>query len=240
VRWREKVLRVVTGPVALRGVDLGPFALEFHWGRDRADRPARRFAVVALDPNPAAGREGVVHPHVEGEALCAGEAAEPLGRALTDGRLADAFLLVRSVLTTYNPDSAFVPLAAWSGAPCGDCGRRVDPEDASACAGCGADLCAACGGACAACAESRCEGCLEPCAACRAGCCPGCLEATAAGREVCPACTRACTGCGTRAPADERTGAERLCPACDQNQEEEERDDDVESPGRPGAPADLA
>src|SRR5205823_4305613 len=113
VRWADRVLRAVTGPVVLRGVPLGPFAIDYNWDRAGRDPAARCFAVVALDPRPAAGRDEVTHPHVENDALCAGDAAGPLDRAVADGRLADAFLLVRSVLTTYNPASAYVPLAEW-------------------------------------------------------------------------------------------------------------------------------
>ena len=44
--------------------------------------------------------------------------------------VADAFLIVRSVLTTYNADSPFVPLTAWDGFNCSNCGRRGDSGEA--------------------------------------------------------------------------------------------------------------
>src|SRR4051812_30635872 len=55
VRWRDGVLRAATDPIALGSIDLGPFAIEFHWDRVGHERAARCFAVIALDPNPAAG-----------------------------------------------------------------------------------------------------------------------------------------------------------------------------------------
>ena len=110
VRWRDAVVRVVTDPVTLRDVALGPFAIEFGWDRVGHISASRCFDMIALESNPAAGRDEVPHPHVQGVELCAGDAAGPLERALADGRLADAFLIVRSVLTTYNPASAYVPL----------------------------------------------------------------------------------------------------------------------------------
>ena len=56
--------------------------------------------------------------------LCEGEGRLPVLRALEQGRLLDFFLLVRNVLSTYNPDGAHLPLSRWRGAPCTDCGDQ--------------------------------------------------------------------------------------------------------------------
>lgn len=226
VRWADRVLRVVTDPVVLRGVPLGPFAVELAWDRVGQEKAVRCFDVVALDPHPAAGRDEVTHPHVEGNTLCAGDATVPLARAVADGRLADAFLLVRSVLTAYNPRSAYVPLAEWDGFCCADCGRRADPEDRCTCGGCDRDLCEDCADACAACAETRCGDCLEPCDVCAARHCRGSLDTTPSGRAVCPGCFAACARCSAPVPKDELTAGTRLCPTCD----EEDEDADDEEP----------
>ena len=229
VRWADRAVRVATDPVVLGGVGLGPFAIEFFWDRVAGEPAARCFDAVALDPHPAAGRDEVVHPHVQGTTLCPGAAAGPLDRALADGRLADAFLLVRAVLTAYNPASPYVPLGDWSGVPCGDCGRRIDPADTSTCDGCEADLCDGCVGSCAACSAARCGGCLAACDACRADCCPGCLEAAGGDRAVCPGCLATCPRCGGRVPKDELSETTHPCPARDRGEDD---GDDIDE-GRP-------
>jgi hypothetical protein len=231
VLWRDAVVRVVTDPITLRGVTLGPFAIEFGWDRVGRIGAARCFDVVALEPNPAAGREEVSHPHVQGVELCAGDAAGPLERALSDGRLADAFLIVRSVLTTYNPQSAYVPLAEWDGVACSDCGRRVDPEDRYCCEACDADLCESCAGSCSTCPAPRCGACLGSCDVCRASCCQGCLQTAGSDRAVCPECRATCARCSATVPKDELTAGSRLCPACDPDEEDDADDDASNDPG---------
>jgi hypothetical protein len=239
VRWRDAVVRVVTDPVTLRGVELGPFAVEFGWDRVGHISAPRCFDVVALEPNPAAGRDEVVHPHVQGVELCAGDAAGPLERALSDGRLADAALIVRSVLTAYNPASAYVPLAEWDGVCCSDCGRRVDLDDRYSCEGCDADLCESCSGSCATCPASRCGACLGSCDVCRASCCRGCLQTAGSDRAVCPECRAACARCSTTVPRDELTGGSRLCPACDPDEEDDADDDAANDPAPAEVPTDA-
>ena len=219
VRWPEQVVRVVTESIALEGVQLGPFAVEFSWAPGRCFRGVRSFEVIALEPNPAAGRDEVVHPHVDGRRLCPGDAAEPTRLALDAGRLADAFLLVRSVLTTYNADSPFVPLAAWDGFHCGDCGRHGHEMDRSSCSGCSTDLCDDCAGSCNRCSESHCTDCLLACAVCDERRCRGCLVTTPSERLVCPDCRAECTACGRRFAADELTDG--LCSACTAAAEDE-------------------
>src|SRR3569623_1739472 len=158
---------------------------ETAWVPVRRFRGFRAFEVGALEPHPATGRDEVVHPHVEGRRLCAGDAGEPLSQALDAGRLADAFLLVRSVLATYNANSPYVPLAEWHGFACADCGRHCDSSDRSTCERCDASLCDNCSSSCARCSRTHCDSCLEPCDVCRDSHCSGCLADTASGRSVC-------------------------------------------------------
>jgi hypothetical protein len=224
VRWKESVVRAVTEPVELRDVDLGRFAVDFHWHRLGNRDGVRCFDVVALDPNPAAGRDDVPHPHVYGVDLCAGDATGPVERALHGGRFAEAFLLIRAVLGTYNPDSPYVRLEQWDGSPCRDCGERVREEDVYRCEGCDADLCSGCSTSCTVCDSTRCPGCLETCSLCHREACPGCLTPRGGDERICPRCFDRCVCCGGRVPRDELE--DRRCPDCSPDPEEETSDDE--------------
>jgi len=212
---RRCVLRVVTEPIAMRDVELGPFALELVWSRFGQSRGSGCFDILALEPNPASGRDRVTHPHVQDGSLCAGDAAAPIERALAEGRLGDAFALVRSVLANYNPRSAFVGLDEWDGTNCSDCGDRSDRGETYYCDGCRSDFCEGCASACRSCDETRCGGCLEPCAVCSEPTCSGCLDEVG-DRSVCPECRGTCTDCGAAALASELDGA-GICRVCAPN-----------------------
>jgi hypothetical protein len=110
IKWREKVLSVTTEPITLEGVDLGAFEIQLCWKRLAHFSGSHCFDIVAVDPNRSAADDLVTHPHVKDQELCAGKATTALQKALKDGRLADAFHLIRSVLSHYNARSAHVPL----------------------------------------------------------------------------------------------------------------------------------
>jgi hypothetical protein len=208
VRWPVGVLRVVTESVELEDVTLGPFAIEFGWSV-----PHRRaFEVVALDPNPATGKREIVHPHVEGRRLCTGEATQPILRALDEGRLADACLLVQSVLQNYNPHSAYVALEEWDGFRCARCAHRGPARDRDDCPSCDDPLCRNCADSCARCSETRCSDCLQSCDVCSEACCGGCLHRTPSERSVCSECRTDCPACGITVATDEI--ADERCRAC--------------------------
>jgi hypothetical protein len=192
---RRTVLRVVTELVTLEGIALGPFAVELVLARLGRDPGPSCFRIVALDSNPAVGREEVTHPHVSGEELCAGDATVPIQRALADGRLADAFVLVRSVLSTYHGGSAHVALDVWDGLSCGDCGDRADRAETGRCGTCECDLCDRCQSSCRSCEATRCRGCLTDCDGCDDPCCDLCLELVRSGASFCPACRATCHQC---------------------------------------------
>jgi len=61
---------VVTGPVTLDDVPLGPFKIELDLGRLRELYGDRPYRVIALDPNPASTDDNVTHPHVSSQRLC--------------------------------------------------------------------------------------------------------------------------------------------------------------------------
>jgi len=220
VRWPDEVLRVVTEPIVLEDVELGPFAIEFGWDSSRRFRGARAFEVIALEPNPATGRDDIVHPHVQGHRLCAGDATEPLHQAVDEGRLADAFLLVQSVLTTYNPRSPYVPLSEWDGFHCSNCGRRGDTRDRYRCEGCDSSLCDESNDSCSRCSDTRCPDCLTACDVCDDRFCRSCLVATPSDRLVCTECRTDCPSCGTRVASGEvHDGRCGSCPEPEPDQE---------------------
>ena len=210
------VIAAETGPLTLEGVYLGPFSVRLRVDLLKAGRcDAGCFAVVALDPHPASCSPETTHPHVRDKALCAGEAAAAIEAALEEGRVCDAFLLVRSVLSTYNAASPYVRLEEWEGAECGDCGGVFDAERLYGCGHCGGDFCDGCSGSC--------DGCDE-------GCCDGCLTAVGDDR-LCPGCAGTCQRCGYSAAKSALRAGEGLCADCvaeDEDEAEEASDETAE------------
>jgi hypothetical protein len=199
---------VVTGPVTLRDVRLGPFRLELHVARLRDRHDVSVIRCVALEPNPAGTSEDTTHPHVRDEVLCAGDATVPLQTALRQGRVCDAFLLTSAVLHTYNPASPYVSLDDWAGVACADCGYASDPDSAYRCESC---------------EETVCERCVGSCDGCDASYCQSCLERTDDDQRLCPGCRARCPRCErTVAAAEvEELGA---CRDCREQEEEEQRE----------------
>lgn len=226
VRWTSAVIRVVTDPIVLRDVYLGPFAIEFDWKHDHRSPGSKFFQVKALSPNVPSGRDDVTHPHVQDDILCAGDARDSLDQAVADGRFVDAFLIVRSVLTTYNGNSAYVPLGEWDGVHCAQCGRRVASSETSTCEGCECTLCDECVDRCEGCDEARCGDCLSPCDVCRARHCRGEIHTTDANRDICPNCLSSCSRCGAAVPKDELTADRQLCSTCNSPEEPERHDEE--------------
>ena len=131
------------------------------------------------------------------------------------GRIADAFLLIRSVLTTYNPSSAYVPLADWGGESCRNCGSCVSSDESSYCQRCGGDFCSECVETCSGCHRIFCTECLEACPLCDERCCTGCLRRSDYSRKTCcRACIRECTVCGSKIARDEFDADSETCPSC--------------------------
>jgi len=194
-------LSVETDSVVLEGITLGRFRISLELNRIAEGVTAHPLLIEALDPNPAAGSDHVTHPHVSDQRLCMGEATTTISSALRDGRLTDVYLLIRNVLTTYNPDSPYVSLDDWDGDPCPECGDRMSGENRFWCEVCDRDYCDQCMGTCQDCNNTTCYGCLSTCdhceetycsscmrqcADCGESCCPGCLE-----DDQCPTCLEA-------------------------------------------------
>ena len=188
----QGILAVSTEPITLEGVYLGPFEIQLFLNSLARDEPHSAYEIVALDPHPAGCNSDVTHPHVSGQRLCAGDATTPIGAALSSGRICDFFLLVRSVLTTYNSGSPYVSLGDWHGTSCYDCGDTVHGDDSRWCLACDHDFCEGCASYCRVCDESTCNGCLESCSACDEPTCPSCLTCCPdCGGLICQTCLEA-------------------------------------------------
>jgi len=204
------VLSVETEPIDLEGIYLGPFAIQLRLNDLSQASRHQPFEIEALDPHPAAGHDHVTHPHVSDGGLCAGDATTPIVTALLQGRLCDFFLIVRQVLTTYNPGSPYVALDQWDGEPCYDCGYRVEGDCRFFCERCGYDFCDECVGSCICCDVLLCRSCLSTC--------PQCEE------PVCDVCLKACAQCSESCCAD--CLIDELCPNCHEQLEHEHEQED--------------
>lgn len=213
---RSKTISVVTGDIELSGEHLGPFQIELRLERMRTHPDISAFAVEALEPHPAASSDDIVHPHVQAQHLCAGEATVPIAHALADRRLCDAFLAIRAVLETYNPASAYIRLEEWSGTSCQDCGRITDEDNLYRCEQCDARVC---------------DRCYTYCDICDATVCRSCLETDAVSRrQCCPHCRRRCGQCARVVDVDNFHEELELCPGC---RDEAEQSNEQENPDEP-------
>jgi hypothetical protein len=190
----HRSLAVTTEPIELQGIYLGPFEIRLQW-----TKAAPSYKVTALDPHPTSIREEVTHPHVRDEELCEGEGREPICRALAEGRLLDFFLLVRSILRSYNCESPFVALEDWFAQSCIDCETLISGDDSCSCLQCESVLCDECQVACSECGDSFCSGCVSTCSSCHSQYCQRCLKR-------CDDCRAPhCAGC---------LNDEERCPSC--------------------------
>lgn len=141
---RGGIIGVDTSTIRLEEVDLGPFGLRLCISDVPTGSPEYWVRCEALEPYTATSNDSVTHPLVNTETLCLGEATTAVCAALLDGRIGDAFVLMRSTLQTYNPDSAYVSLEDWEGVPCSECSVQLHPDDAVYVDGCECRLCDQC------------------------------------------------------------------------------------------------
>lgn len=183
---KSKSVTAVTEAIAFQGIELGRFAIELRWERLRPFRWGC-YSVIAQAPNPAGSDESITHPHVQAEGLCEGDAGPAIRKALAEGRLLDFFLIVRSVLETYNASSPYVPIEDWEGVCCEDCDARIVPSEANGCINCGRRICDGCHSYCPSCEDGFCYECRADCQVCEETYCSNCLEPCAAcgGRTAC-------------------------------------------------------
>lgn len=218
VDLKQQTVAVVTTPIVFDDIALGRFRIVFYWNRCRREN-VRTYTVQALEPNCPDSNSSVTHPHVLSDQLCEGDAALPLQHALRSGRLGDFFLIIQTVLRTYNGESPYATLDQWSGVDCQGCGDHVAGE-AEYCSHCHVSVCANCSSWCEHCDGSRCDSCLGVCSDCENGCCEECLEeCVACQNHVCPNCL----------------SSNHLCKAC---QHETSKHDTAEESG--SIPAQIA
>jgi hypothetical protein len=217
----DEILSVTTDAVELEGVYLGDFEVQLLIPAIGDSNHRSLYQIVALDPHPSLRNDSVTHPHVNDQRLCAGDAGAAIEMALAGGRICDFFMLVRSVLTTYNRDSAYVTLEDWEGSSCYDCGSVVREDDSYYCTSCENEFCGECSSYCHRCEETTCQGCLAPCPVCEESTCNSCLT-------TCPECGRIlCRDCHE----------EEKCPCLEEEPENEEENNDNNSSRSEGGEA---
>jgi hypothetical protein len=219
----EDTISVITEPIELESVYLGPFEIKLHIDKLSELYKDLPYYCIALDPNPAATSEDVTHPHVSNEKLCEGDGHTAIRAALGQGRLTDFFSMVKSILNTYNPDSPYVSIYEWEGTACYSCGYVVSGEDCYYCCRCERDFCSECSTYCQNCDETICLGCAGKCEICDEPICSSCIQECAeCGRYICQRCI--CQ--------------EDLCPDCEQlikdNENEEQDKEDNQKSGETG------
>jgi len=208
----SNIISVVTEPITLEDVYLGPFKIELQLNKLSELYQNSPYCIIALEPNPAATDESVTHPHVSNEKLCEGDAYTAIRSALQEGRLCDFFTMARSILNTYNPDSPYVSLDEWDGEPCYECGYVMSRDDSFYCSFCERVFCEECTTCCRSCNEVVCLGCAAKCESCEESVCPRCA------RIRCIECKCLCC---------ESCIDEGLCPDCKEerdNEDEEQRE----------------
>jgi len=209
----ENTVSVITEPITLEGVSLGPFKIRLDLSKLSSLYQESPYRLIAIDPNPAATDEAVTHPHVTSEKLCEGDGAGAIRASLEDGRFCDFFTMVRSILNTYNPDSPYVALHDWDGTSCYDCGYTMSSEDSYYCYRCEHDYCSDCSTYCRQCEETVCVGCSGQCAYCEEFVCHNCVsECNECGELFCKSCLN-----------------DELCPSCTEEQEKEDEQQETKS-----------
>jgi len=218
VNRKSDIVAVSTDAIELESLYLGPFEIQLHIWALGEMRHDSAYRVVALDPQPAARNPVVTHPHVSDERLCAGDAGAAINTALANGRVCDFFLLVRSVLTTYNAGSPYVAIDQWHGTPCYECGYTTNADESHCCTSCDNDYCDECSSYCRVCNETTCLGCLDKCEACEDFICSSCMtKCPQCGMSICKTCLD-----------------EVLCPC---HEEDKENEDESEGQGTPESTA---
>ncbi|MFC1782697.1 hypothetical protein ACFL02_03810 [Planctomycetota bacterium] len=214
---QEKILSVFTEPIELEEIFLGDFEIQLQIPQIGNSQGGSALRIIALDVHPAASSDVVTHPHVSDEYLCAGDASVPMQKALLDGRICDYFMLVKSVLETYNPSSPYVALDQWEGYPCYDCGYITDEENSFYCESCDQTYCDECFGYCRCCDTSICRSCLTSCPVCEESTCESCMQTCSECNElVCSSCIK-----------------DNLCPSCKEESEaQDEEPVETEEPVR--------
>ncbi len=217
----DQYLTVTTEAIELQGVYLGEFKIVLDINRLSRECGSDSFNVRAVDPHPAASNSSVTHPHVSDESICPGDAAAAIRAALRNGRICDAFMMMRSVLLVYNPGSPHVSLDDWGGQPCYECGYSVSEGDLFWCEMCEENFCDECARFCDRCSMTICKGCSKTCPVCD--------------QVMCGSCMTVCDDCGE--PICEGCDEEGECPCHDETNQQETDDDNDKTDEKPDSSA---
>jgi hypothetical protein len=210
-------IAVESDAIVLEGVELGRFLIRLDWPRLEIQAGSECFEVIALEPNPPTSDSSVTHPHVKDHRLCAGDATVPIQNALEQGRIADAFCLVRSVLETYGKNSPYVPLENWNGVRCWNCDHVAQGNDTYCCERCKHEICSECVSSCDFCYRSLCASCQTHCSDCNGVCCLRCLTTSARSENAsCKSCLKVCAICGAKVAASDFDDATERCSRCNE------------------------
>ncbi len=215
----KSYLAVTTEQIELQGVYLGEFEIALDISQLPRERGSGTFIVRAKDPHPAASNSGVTHPHVNNEEICSGDASAAIRAALCDGRVCDAFMLMRSVLLVYNPGSPHVSLENWGGTPCYECGYSVSENYVNWCESCEENFCDDCSTSCYGCDATICSGCAISCPVCE--------------NNMCRSCMTVCDDCGE--PICRNCDEEDECPCHDETNQQENQSDEQKEKADQGA-----
>jgi hypothetical protein len=203
---KKRTMSITTEPITLEGVFLGDFEIRLEVDKIAEICKCRPYAIIALDPHPAAASSEVTHPHVSEQVLCEGDGSAAIHAALSQGRLFDFFSMVTSILKTYNPGSPYVKLEDWNGSCCYDCGTGIYEDDRYFCESCGNDFCECCSTCCRSCNETTCLSCGSECSICE--------------ERICKNCVRKCKECGN--VCCEYCMKDGICNACIEEIENEQ------------------
>ena len=186
VSMRDHSVSAITDEIILDDINLGSFRIVLDW---RVLHETGAYEVISEDGNAAASSEDTTHPHVQNNSLCEGEGKTAIRNALSEGRLFDFFVLVRQILQTYNPSSAYVQLEDWYGTSCPDCGSTTCEDESSTCENCSTTTCFECSNRCNDCDYRYCSDCIRTCTGCDSDACLSC-------RSRCRECGDGfCKGC---------------------------------------------
>ena len=220
---KKREIWVVTDPITLEFVDLGPFEIRLNLEAIGTLDRRQPYDIRALDPVPANSNSGVTHPHVLGGSLCEGDGKAAIRKAINEGRLSDFFQIVNQILHTYNSESAHAQLSEWSSCHCYDCDASVSSDDTNYCQFCECDFCSDCIQSCESCSSALCDNCSTDCEKCGETVCKTCLkECIRCSSKICPSCS-----------------TDRKCPDCHEKESHTDENDEsgAESQTSPAAAA---
>lgn len=224
--FRNGRLSVTTKPIVLEHdgetLGLGRFKIIIDFKTDIAARSYEHMIYMeALEPNCSPGEDNLVHPHVRGNEPCLGEAVGLMQEPFVQGQIESVFLILNSMLKTYNPISPYRTMEEWydEAHECSWCGNGLGEDEGYCCNDCGTSICDSCCWWCARCEEYYCESHSGfRCGWCEDTICGGCYhnECKVCVASLCESCIHGCcdTYCEDCSPVCEFCG-DSFCLECE-------------------------